>query len=129
LLLIFVAKRGGRGSSPAEWRDPWAAIDEWIYENESASINTFGGEYGYKYRQSDEEMEQYEFKLTRKHLQTYAIHRADAIRDMFGQLAEGPAKFKGVEWYFMELEADPDVKKAFLVRFGWKPSDVPDNSR
>jgi hypothetical protein len=123
-IISTTAKRGGRGRSPAEWRDLWATIGDWIYENESASIDTFGGSESYKYRLSDEEMAQHAFKLTRKHLQTDAIQGEDAIRDMFSQLAEDPAKFQGIEWDFIELEADTDVEKAFLVRFGPKPSDA-----
>ncbi|PWW72107.1 hypothetical protein C7212DRAFT_354882 [Tuber magnatum] len=119
-------KEGGRGRTPKEWKSLWEVIADWIYENDARSIIEFGGSHTFKYRLSDEEnKERYlSLKCPRKYLQTDAIRGADAIRDMFDQLIETPKKFHGIEWEFLELQADPDVQTAFLARFGPKPADA-----
>lgn len=47
--------KGGRGRTLEEWRDIWAVIGDWVYENEATLISSFGGSYTFKYRLSDEE--------------------------------------------------------------------------
>jgi hypothetical protein len=123
LPVVLTEKKGGRGRSPAEWRELWAATADWVYEIEATSIHAFGGSYSYKYRRSNEEKAQHVpgSKVLREHLQTDAIHGADGMRDMFGQLADDPVKFHGIEWDFLALEVGGEVEKAFLSRFGPKP--------
>ncbi|RPA89066.1 hypothetical protein L873DRAFT_1723541 [Choiromyces venosus 120613-1] len=120
------SKKDGRGRTPEEWKSLWEVIGDWIYENDATSIVEFGGSHTFKYRLSDEEnKETYPgLKCPRKYLQTDAIHGADGIRDVFDQFIETPKKFHGIEWEFLELEADPDVQTAFLERFGPKPADA-----
>lgn len=98
-------------------------IGDWIYEVDATSIHEFGGSYTYKYDEENNETF-VGLKCPRKYLQTDAIHGADGIRDVFGQFIETPKKFHGIEWEFLELEADPDVQTAFLARFGPKPADA-----
>jgi hypothetical protein len=119
------SKKDGRDRTPEEWRSLWEAIADWIYENEATSIVQFGGSHSYKYRLSDEENAEMRFnaKVPRKYLQTDAIHGADAIRDVFDQFISTPKKFHGIEWEFLDLEADPNVQTAFIARFGPKPLD------
>lgn len=131
---VQTEKKGGRGRSAAEWRDLWAVLGDWIYENEVTSLEHFHGAFSFKPQYSHEDLTRLPSAqwVSRKYFETHAIHGADAIQDMFSQLAENPLKFQGIEWDFLALEADPEVERDFLKRFGPKPADDkmrPDLSR
>jgi hypothetical protein len=120
---IAASKQGGRDRRPEEWKALWEVIADWVYEMEATSIVKFAGSNSYKRRLTEaERWEMSPFaKVPREFLQTDAIHGADAFRDMFEQFVDTPTKFHGIEWDFLDLEADEYVKGVFLARFGPKP--------
>ncbi|SPN96525.1 uncharacterized protein DNG_00051 [Cephalotrichum gorgonifer] len=118
------AKRGGRGRVWEEWAELWTVVAEWVYEHDSTSLeNLYLNHHTYKYRLSDEERRTkigYSRKLPRDILATDAIDAADAVRDVFAQLAANPIKFQGIEWGFLELLVGDEVQEEFYSRFGRK---------
>lgn len=59
-------------------------------------------------------------KVPRKLLATDAINAADAVRDVFTQLARSPTDFQGIEWDFLDLRINPQGREKFYARFGRK---------
>lgn len=121
--VMATSNLGGRGRRPEEWKALWEVIADWVYEMEATSIVKFAGSNSYKRRLTEAERgEMSPFaKVPRKFLQTDAIQGADAFRDMFEQFIDTPTNFHGIEWDFLDLEADEYVKGVFLARFGPKP--------
>ncbi|TAQ90700.1 hypothetical protein B7494_g956 [Chlorociboria aeruginascens] len=116
-------KKGGRDRTLQDWASVWTCIAEWVYEMESTSIaQKWSSSYTYKYHLSEDEDRSFDHggKWPRKYLQTDAIRAADAIRDVFEQLAADTLRFQGLEWDFLTLGADLEVEKAFGKRFGFK---------
>ncbi|KAH6982568.1 hypothetical protein EDB80DRAFT_757029 [Ilyonectria destructans] len=120
---LATTKKGGRGRSWAEWAELWAIIADWVYEHEAASLEMlYIDKYSYKYDPSDEVHKTLPHgKIPREFLATDAIDAADAIRDVFAQLAAKPTDFQGIEWDFLDLEVTRDVRDAFFARFGRNP--------
>jgi hypothetical protein len=117
--------KGGRGRTWDEWAMLWAVIADWIYEYDSSRLEyRILAWHGYKYNISDEERRSFTMggKIPRKFLSTDAINSADAVRDVFAQLARDPNRFHGIEWDFIELERRRDLPEAFYARFGTKKS-------
>ncbi len=56
--------------------------------------------------------------VPREYLATDAIDAADAVRDVFKQLADQPLAFQGTEWGFLRLEVPVTLSDAFYTRFG-----------
>lgn len=56
-----------------------------------------------------------------------AIEAADAVRNVFAQLAEDPTKFQGTEWDFLERRVKREVREKFYARFGRKDPDARTN--
>ncbi|KFY15530.1 hypothetical protein V492_01928 [Pseudogymnoascus sp. VKM F-4246] len=124
---VKATKKGGRGRSWAEWAALWSVIADWIYEHDSTSIELlfFDDTHSFKYALSAEEERSYSpfGKIPRKFLNTKAIGAADAIRDVFSELAKSPERFQGIEWDYLELQKPPEFRDAFYARFGRKNPD------
>lgn len=87
---------------------------------EAMSIVKFAGSHSYKRTPTEAERREMSpwAKVPREFLKTDGIHGADAFRGMFEQFVDTPTNFHGIEWGFLDLEADEYV---FLARFGPKP--------
>ncbi|KAL2865215.1 uncharacterized protein BJX67DRAFT_382958 [Aspergillus lucknowensis] len=115
------SKKGGRGRYWAEWAALWKEIAEWVYEHDSTALQLrFLGSHSYKYRLSEEENRSFDHfgKVPRAYLATDAINAADAIRDVFAQLAAEPVRFQGIEWSYLEIDVPSAVSEQFYKRFG-----------
>lgn len=121
---ITAIKQGGRGRTSEEWKALWEVIGDWVYENEATSLVKFGGSNTYKRTPTEAESKAMytRTKVPRSLLQTNAIRGSDAVRDVFVQFIDTPTKFHGIEWDFLDLEANEEVNSAFLARFGPKPA-------
>ncbi|GIK01948.1 hypothetical protein Aspvir_005989 [Aspergillus viridinutans] len=127
---ISTTKKGGRDRHWAEWAELWSAIAEWVYEHDSKALQLGHlSTHSFKYRPSPEEERSFDHfgKIPRQYLRTDAIAAAEAIHDVFAQLAEEPERFQGVEWDFLELAVPVDVREAFHARFGQKGPDHNEN--
>ncbi|KAL4994248.1 hypothetical protein BDV10DRAFT_189184 [Aspergillus recurvatus] len=123
-------KKGGRDRYWGEWAELWKVIAEWVYEHDSTALQLgFLSSHSYKYRLSEEEDRSFNHfgKIPREYFATHAIDAADAIRDVFVQLAETPLRFQGIEWGLLELDVPDTLQEAFYKRFG-KPSSGSDES-
>lgn len=121
---VVHTRKGGRGRTLAEWKELWMVIADWVYEYDASSIqHGFLSWHTYKYKLTDAEMAECRGgdKIPRKYLKTNGIAGADGIRDFFEQLAEDPARFHGLEWDFLKIQAEEGVEKAFYARFGSPP--------
>ncbi|KFY63488.1 hypothetical protein V496_03936 [Pseudogymnoascus sp. VKM F-4515 (FW-2607)] len=121
---ITVIKQGGCGRTSEEWKALWEVIGDGVYENEATSLVKFGGSNTYKRTPTKAESKAMYpgAKVPRSLLRTDAIRGADAVRDVFKQFIDTPTKFHGIEWDFLDLEANKEVNAAFLARFGPKPA-------
>jgi hypothetical protein len=127
---MATTKKGGRKRCWAEWAELWSIVAEWVYEYDSTSLeHLFISTHSFKYRLSDEEHASVPFggKVPRKFLATDAINGADAVRDVFNQLAENPTRFQGIEWEFLELKFKDDLRDKFHARFGRKDPSTAKN--
>ncbi|KAK6226117.1 hypothetical protein QIS74_02164 [Colletotrichum tabaci] len=125
-----VARKGGRGRCWAEWAALWSVVAEWVYEHDATSLeHLFLNGHSYKYSLSSEERASVPIgaKVPRKFLATDAIDAADAVRDVFKQLAESPNKFHGIEWDYLELNVKEEVREKFYERFGRRDPDARKN--
>ncbi|KAL2833512.1 hypothetical protein BJY01DRAFT_253476 [Aspergillus pseudoustus] len=124
------SKKGGRGRYWAEWAALWKVIAEWVYEHDSTALQLgFLGSHSYKYRLSEAEDRSFNHfgKIPRAYLATDAINAADAIRDVFAQLAAEPVLFQGIEWSYLEMDVPAGVREAFYKRFGTAGKSDPSN--
>ncbi|KAK4232955.1 hypothetical protein C8A03DRAFT_19870 [Achaetomium macrosporum] len=114
--------KGGRAQSWKEWAELWSVVADWVYECDATLLENhmFDMPHSYKCHPTDEERMALlrGIKMSRKLLGTDAINAADAVRDVFKQLARGPTKFQGLEWDFLELKIDPHSREKFYTRFG-----------
>ena len=115
------SKRCGRRRTLQEWRDIWAVIGDWVYENEATTIAKLGGTYSYKGNRSVSQ--RVGGRVPRENLQTDPIRGADAIRDMFEQISSNVTHFQGIECDFLALEEYDEIEWSFEERFGPKPAD------
>ncbi|GIK05230.1 hypothetical protein Aspvir_009334 [Aspergillus viridinutans] len=120
---IETTKKGGRGRYWAEWARLWTTIAEWVweYESEVRALDDWP-EHSFKWDLSAEEKRSFDIcgKVPREYLDTDAINAADAIRDVFVQLAHEPRRFQGIEWDFLDIAVLQEVQDAFHARFGMK---------
>jgi hypothetical protein len=118
----YTAEKGGRrGRYWAEWASLWTVIADWVYENDVEALQLgFISNYSHKYRVSDEEDRSIDSfgKIPREVFETEAVGAADAIRDIFAQLAAESVRFQGIEWDYFELDMPETVREAFYARFG-----------
>ncbi|KAJ5613405.1 hypothetical protein N7510_006599 [Penicillium lagena] len=123
---IEITKKGGRGRYWAEWACLWAAIAEWVweYDSEVRALDDWP-EHFFKWDLSAEEKCSFDIcgKVPREYLDTDAIKAADAVRDVFIQLAHEPRRFQGIEWDFLDIGVLQEVQYAFHARFGMKNLD------
>jgi hypothetical protein len=122
-----VRKQGGRGRYWAEWAALWRAISDWIYEHDVTALQLgFISTYSHKYRLSNEEDRSFDHfgKVPREFFETDAVSAADAVRDVFTQLAAEPGRFQGIEWAYLELDTPERVREGFYSRFGCDPGSV-----
>jgi hypothetical protein len=127
---ISTTKKGGRDRYWAEWANLWSVIAAWVYESDSTALQLGHlSSHSFKYRLSREEEHSFDRfgKIPRKFLKTDAIAAADAIHDVFAQLAKEPRRYQGVEWDFLELAVPLEVREAFYARFGHKGTDHDEN--
>ncbi|KAL2850535.1 hypothetical protein BJX68DRAFT_266738 [Aspergillus pseudodeflectus] len=116
-----VRKQGGRGRYWAEWAALWRAISDWVYEHDVTALQLgFISSYSHKYRLSDDEDRSFDHfgKVPREFFETDAVSAADAVRDVFAQLAADPVRFQGIEWAYLELDTPERVREGFYSRFG-----------
>ncbi|KAJ4234710.1 hypothetical protein NW759_001702 [Fusarium solani] len=115
--------KGGRGRTWADWAELWSIIAEWVYEYDATSLELGLYRESYSYRRSDKGRRKIPVgaKMPREYLGTDSIDAADAIHAVFSQLAAKPMDFQGIEWDFLELEVEREVREAFFARFGKKP--------
>ncbi|KAL3476525.1 hypothetical protein BJX99DRAFT_258457 [Aspergillus californicus] len=109
------------GLPPAEWAALCTVIAEWVYEQNSTALGLgILWKYSFKGKVSDEECRACDQarKIQREYLQTYGIGAADAIRDVFSQLAGTPLRFQGIEWDFLVLCVPNEVQEVVYARFG-----------
>ncbi|KAJ0421217.1 hypothetical protein BJY00DRAFT_312399 [Aspergillus carlsbadensis] len=114
-------KTGGRGRYWAEWASLWRVMADWIYEHDVTALQLgFLSSYSHKYRLSEEEDRSFDHfgKVPRAFFETDAISAADAVRDVFAQLAAEPVRFQGIEWMYLEMDMAESVREAFYRRFG-----------
>ncbi|KAJ5689113.1 hypothetical protein N7462_003505 [Penicillium macrosclerotiorum] len=122
-----VTKKGGRERYWAEWARLWSIIAEWVYEHDSEALQLgYIDHFTYKSRLTPEEERSFDIfgKIPRKYLKTYGIAAADAVHDVFAQLAKEPDCFQGIEWDFLELAVPVEVRDSFYARFGERGSDL-----
>ncbi|KAJ5819552.1 hypothetical protein N7474_005143 [Penicillium riverlandense] len=123
---IETTEKGGRGRYWAEWARLWTAIAEWVweYDSEVRALDDWP-ELRFKWELSAEEIRSFDIcgKVPREYLKTHAIQAADAIRDVFVQLAHEPRRFQGIEWDFLDIGVLQEVQNAFHARFGMKNPD------
>ncbi|KAJ5151342.1 uncharacterized protein N7482_010594 [Penicillium canariense] len=127
---LATTKKGGRGRYWAEWTVLWSVIAEWIYEHDSTALQLGHlSSHSYKYRLSREEESSFDHfgKIPRKYLKTEAIAAAEAVHNVFAQLAKEPTQFQGIEWDFLDLAVPVEVREAFHARFGQKGADHEEN--
>lgn len=121
-------KKEGRAQSWDEWAELWSLVADWVYEYDATSLENgiYNMPYRYKYAPSAEERKGLPLgaKIPRKLLGTDAINAADAVRDVFKQLACNPLKFQGIEWDFLEMKINPQGRERFYARFGRKDPDA-----
>lgn len=125
---IATTHQGGRGRYWAEWASLWTAIADWVWEYESSirASDSTEPELSFKWDLTAAEIRSFDIygKVPREYLDTDAIGAADAIRDVFVQLADEPTRFQGIEWDFLDIGVEQDVQDAFHARFGRKNPDV-----
>ena len=124
---IAATVKGGRGRCWTEWEQLWSLIADWVYECDATLLqNQMFGWYSYKFSLSDQERAKLGFgsKIPREILSTTAIDAADAVRNVFKELAENPTKFHGIEWDFLELMSTEELRTAFNKRFGPRETDL-----
>jgi hypothetical protein len=103
---IPATNKGGRDRYWAEWANLWSVIAEWLYEHDNTTLQLgHMSTYSLKNRRSAEGDRSFDCfgKIPRKYLKTDAIAAADAIHDVFAQLAKEPQLFQGDEWDFWIL--------------------------
>lgn len=116
-------KRDGRGRTWDEWAHLCAALADWVYEHDAAWLEMGvldTNRQRYKRPLGPEEQQRISLaaRVPRECLATDSIDAADAVRDVFRQLADRPLAFQGTEWGFLELEVPLTLSNAFYARFG-----------
>ncbi len=117
------AKRDGCGRSWDEWAHLCAALADWLYEHDAAwlemgVLDTNRQRYKHPLQPEEQQRISLAARVPREYLATDTIDAADAVRDVFRQLADQPLVFQGSEWGFLKLEVPVTVSDAFYARFG-----------